>query len=313
MDDGNIIVIGAGLAGLSCARMLADAGRAVVVLDKGRGIGGRLSTRRTKDGWQFDHGAQYVRAVSDGFEALLTKMMEQGDAETWDNGSDMRPFVGVPGMTALAKFIGAGLDIRLKTQVTRVSPTDAGWMVTDGTDIWPCRRVVITTPAPQIAPLVEDDGIIAGKIASVRMAPCLTLMAAFEGDRPAAFAYRRDPTDPIAWIAHDGSKPGRPHTNAWVAQAGPEWSLENLELDPAEIARRMVPMLCDRIGADEGAVRYATAHRWRYATVTDPLKEPFVRNDARTLYAGGDWCLGPLAEAAWASGSAIADDILRQE
>ena len=50
-----VIIIGAGMAGLACARRLADAGVIPVVLDKGRGIGGRAATRRAGE-WQFDHG-----------------------------------------------------------------------------------------------------------------------------------------------------------------------------------------------------------------------------------------------------------------
>ncbi|HIP78813.1 MAG TPA: FAD-binding protein, partial [Kiloniellaceae bacterium] len=41
-----IAVIGAGLAGLLCARRLQDAGLHPVVFEKSRGLGGRLATRR---------------------------------------------------------------------------------------------------------------------------------------------------------------------------------------------------------------------------------------------------------------------------
>ena len=72
MTDTRIAIIGAGMAGLACARMLAVAGMMPVILDKGRGIGGRLATRRAPEGRQFDHGAQYVTAKDPGFAALLT-------------------------------------------------------------------------------------------------------------------------------------------------------------------------------------------------------------------------------------------------
>ena len=60
-----IAVIGAGLAGLSCAQALLQAGHTVHVFDKSRGPSGRMSTRRAEDDngpWQCDHGAQYFTA-----------------------------------------------------------------------------------------------------------------------------------------------------------------------------------------------------------------------------------------------------------
>ena len=53
-------VIGAGIAGLSCATVLQQAGLKVSLFDKSHGPAGRMSTRRG-DGWQCDHGAQYHR------------------------------------------------------------------------------------------------------------------------------------------------------------------------------------------------------------------------------------------------------------
>jgi predicted NAD/FAD-dependent oxidoreductase len=44
-----ILVIGAGLAGLTAARRLQDRGHTVVVVDKGRAPGGRMATRRILD------------------------------------------------------------------------------------------------------------------------------------------------------------------------------------------------------------------------------------------------------------------------
>ena len=58
-----VAVIGAGISGLFAARTLADRGLNVKVFDKGRGLGGRMSTRRVDGKSCFDHGAQYFTCL----------------------------------------------------------------------------------------------------------------------------------------------------------------------------------------------------------------------------------------------------------
>jgi predicted NAD/FAD-dependent oxidoreductase len=72
-----IVIIGSGIAGLACARRLAKAGLSPIVLDKGRGIGGRVATRRVGN-LQFDHGAQFVNAHGAGFATVLAGLSAAG-------------------------------------------------------------------------------------------------------------------------------------------------------------------------------------------------------------------------------------------
>jgi phytoene dehydrogenase-like protein len=53
----NVLIIGAGLAGLACARRLTNAGFACTVLEASDGIGGRIRTDRV-EGFQLDRGFQ---------------------------------------------------------------------------------------------------------------------------------------------------------------------------------------------------------------------------------------------------------------
>ena len=302
-----IVIIGSGMAGLACARRLADAGLAAIVLDKGRGIGGRVATRRVGD-MQFDHGAQYVNARGSGFAAVLHSL---GDSVAgWQDGTGRTHNVGVPGMSAIPKALGAGLDIRQNAQVARVVQDDDGWALHLDTDTMRAARVVVTVPAPQVAGLLGAEHPLVAALAPVRLAPCLTLMAAVTA--PAPFIARQDADDPLAWIAQDSAKPSRPQSAAtlWVAQSGEAFSRAYLEESPTQIAARMLPLLCDRLGVTADRVTHASAHRWRYARVTQALGQPFLRSPDATVYLGGDWCIGPRVEAAWTSGTAIADDIL---
>lgn len=311
-----IVIIGAGMAGLACAQALAAAGHNSLILDKGRGLGGRMATRRVTlaagagaGAVQFDHGAQYVTAKSPEFAGFLASL--PGAAAAWEDGAAHAHYVGLPGMSGLPGAMAAGLDVRRGIEVTGLRREAHGWRVTAGALSFTATRVVLTVPAPQALPLIGAQHPIAASLAAIAMAPCLALMAAFPAGDPRPFVSRASPAHPLAWIAQDSTKPGRrTEVTTWVAQAGPAWSARHLEADPASLATRMLPLLCDEIGANPGAAVYAAAHRWRYARVTAPLGQPFLRSDDASLYLGGDWCLGPRVEAAWQSGRAIADDIL---
>lgn len=303
-----VVIIGSGIAGLSCARTLAAAGLAPVVLDKGRGIGGRVATRRV-GAMQFDHGAQYVTAQNPGFAALLSELHTGGALAEWPDDGDRARYVGRPGMSALAKLLGGGLDIRQGVHVKGITQIGDGWALQLGDSVLQTRRVVLTVPAPQVAGLLGAEHPLVADLAPVRLAPCLTLMAAVTA--PAPFASRQDQDDLLTWIALDNSKPDRPQGTAlWVAQAGQEFSERHLEQDAPAIANAMLPLLCDRLGVTADRVTHAAAHRWRYARVTQALDQPFLTSANGTLHLGGDWCIGPRVEAAWQSGTAMAHDIL---
>lgn len=307
-----VVIIGAGMSGLACARRLAQAGRSPLILDKGQGIGGRMATRRvmlTDGEVRFDHGAQYVTARDPGFAALLKGL--SGAVAVWDDGAGIPLLVGLPGMSDLPRAMAKGLEVRQAVEVTSLRQTDQGWVVQAGGEDLVARRVVLTVPAPQVTRLLDPAHPLVAPLARVEMAPCLTLMTAFPADAARPFVSRVSDTHPLAWIAQDSTKPSRsgPATT-WVAQASPEWSARYLEESAAAIAARLLPLLCAEIGTAPSDALHTAAHRWRFARVTAPLGEPFLRSDDGALYLGGDWCLGPRVEAAWQSGEAIARDIL---
>jgi phytoene dehydrogenase-like protein len=86
-----IAVIGAGIAGSACAHALMLAGHEVDVLDKSRGPGGRLATRRVE--WvdrqgqacttRLDHGAVGLTARSDALRSFLEAALDAGWLAEW--------------------------------------------------------------------------------------------------------------------------------------------------------------------------------------------------------------------------------------
>ncbi|MBM4376392.1 MAG: FAD-dependent oxidoreductase [Deltaproteobacteria bacterium] len=128
-----VIIVGAGVAGLACARALEEGGVEVTLLDKGRAVGGRITTRR-RDGHAFDLGAQYLTGRDPRFTARVHALQRRGVVARWDGrvaafeGTSRAPretepverLVGVPGMNALPLALAEGLDVRSSHRVERI-------------------------------------------------------------------------------------------------------------------------------------------------------------------------------------------------
>jgi len=325
--DRAVLVIGAGMAGLACARRLAAEGAHVLVVDKARGAGGRASTRRG-DGTSFDHGAQYFTARDAGFAAATAGWVATGVVARWDAriirleagrlaSTEPAPerFVGVPRMSALWRHLCADLPVRFGARVAGLRRDQARWRVAldDGGEL--AERfddVVVATPSLQavalLAPVAPALGVLAAR-ASVD--PCWAVPVAFATPVQAPFDGAFVEGSPLAWIARDSSKPGRPTgPDCWVLHASVAWSAQHVD-EPADVvAKALLAAFDDVVGGALPAVREIAAHRWLYARTRQALGEPCLHDPALRIGACGDWCLGANVEAAWRSGVALAQRML---
>ncbi len=309
-DSPAIAIVGAGIAGLTCARELAAAGLEPVVFEKGRGLGGRVATRRTTEGAQFDHGAQFVTARDDDFRRLMETMAEAGDAASWFTHKDEPHWVGRPRMSRVGHYLGADLDIVTGCRVETVTRVAGQWQLTPDAKERVFDQVVITAPAPQAAELLGPDHPLVPALAGIRYAPCHTLMVT-TGDKAPWLPDRYYPDQgPFSLIARDNSKPDRPATPCWVAHTTPEWSEGHLEVDNDSVRDELLPAFCDATALSPDQIQHTDAHRWRYARVTQALEKACLQDETGTLWIAGDGCLGPRVEAAWMSGRAVARQLL---
>lgn len=323
-----VAVIGGGIAGSIAARTLADHGLDVQVLDKGRGPGGRMSTRREGE-LRFDHGAQYVTARTELLTRLSESWVRDGVAAKWEArfatiendgvraAPDKPRLVGVPGMNEIVRHLQEGVTVSFGRRVERIGRRSPGsWSLEfedgDGADRF--DRVVVALPSTQTAELLREPApAFAQRAADAAVHPCWTLMIAFDGALPVDYDGAFVRTDsPIGWLAREGSKPGRPDAaqNAWTVQAGPEWSKANLEMDREQAADELASALRELVGGELPGIVHCAAHRWRYAMVTEAAGEACLFDPDRSLSVCGDWLLGGRIEAAFTSGAAAAGRLL---
>ncbi|MEE2922579.1 MAG: FAD-dependent oxidoreductase [Pseudomonadota bacterium] len=292
-----IAIIGAGLAGLTAAQGLRAAGRATVVFEKSRGLGGRLATRRTEFG-PIDHGAPGVP------ESVPVA------GEVWSRAEPGMRQTGLPGMSALARHVSDGLEVQTQIEVQPLVRTESGWALRDqtGTSLGVFDRVIVTAPPVQAAALTAADDALAKEIAAAEMSPLWTLLLAFAD--PTGLEQEVKPLQgALATAIPMLAKPGQTGFERWTVHAGEAWSAANLELEKEDAARALFDAFREQADVPAGP-DYLAAHRWRYARVRTPLGKPFVATADASLIAGGDWALGALASHAVESGRAMAAHVV---
>lgn len=316
MDD-SIAVVGAGLAGLTLARSLAAAGRAVTVYEKSRGPGGRMATRRALH-TAFDHGAQYFTVRDPGFAALLAPLLDGGTvvpyAPRWGEGAPADPvtYVGAPGMASIGKALAAPLSLVTNAKVVRLDRTPAGWMLGlgDGALAGPHGRVALALPAPQVRTIAGLPAPLADRLAAVAMQPCLALLVAPREPLPLPYDVDWRPDPVLPFVSRNGAKAARDAREAWVLHADGDFSTRHLGDDPDALAARLFAAFEARTGARLAPSTPWELHRWHYARVTGALGAPYAFDDASGVGACGDWCLDARVEAAYLSGQALAEHLL---
>lgn len=330
------MVIGAGIAGLAAAKALQAAGREVVVVDKGRGVGGRCATRRL-DGQAVDHGIPWFHGTDPAFLCAFDSFGPDEVDAGWpwrvtgtgpacnpkglDPGS--RRFALRDGASAFPKRLAMGLDVRLGVQVEGLSFGASGVEVAvQGGPSLHAERVVLAVPTEQASVLLgglgSDRGVAAARFVLSRAGSvaCLTVMGLYDfgGPEPEFDVCLPDVGGPVALISHDSSKRRAPKRRALVIQATPAWSRAHLEDDPERWSAELWGAAADLIGGWVGEPVVRDAHRWRYARV-DPvyaLRGPVVvgSGPAKVIVTGEAFHEGSGAQGAFLAGQRAAARIL---
>lgn len=317
-----VAVIGAGLAGLTCARNLRRAGHFVEVFEQERVIGGRLATARV--GLEsFDYGAQYVTSRTSDFRAFIDEVAGLGYAARWtprskisgpEGGGQMLPwYVGTPGMASIVRPLTESLRIQTTRKVHTLEKVDKGWRIwfDDETNVGPFAAVAVAVPAPEARLLLGRVEELSSMMSRVRMAPCWALMIQFEERVLPEQDVFSDMNETIRWIARNNTKPGRSaRGESIVIHASPAWSRETEDVDPDTIADELWNEASHALGLPPVRPSRKAAHLWRNGLVEQALGETFLYSDAQKVGAAGDWCLGRLSEHAYESGQGLARAII---
>ncbi len=306
----DLAIIGSGIAGLAAAHAARDTGLTCVILDKGRRVGGRVSTKRAR-GFTFNHGAQFLTARAPAFVSATEIAIAHEALARWHvAGRDA--LAGQPTMRDFPNFLQKGITVRQQTEISAIRYGRDSIRLVDTTgEAFTARQVIVTAPAPQAERLLQTVAPeLADLAATASYAPCWTAMYGFDAAPPAHDpAPIGDADGPVGWALWESDRPGGDLSNhALTVQAAPGWSIEHLEDDAADVAEALLLAWQEASGQTVGTPALISAHRWRYArVVTAAAAGETVVSHCGRLAVGGDWLGGARIENAFLSGARAAD------
>lgn len=323
-------VIGSGLSGLMVARTLKDRNMNVIVLDKGRGAGGRMATRRVP--WNrsyavFDYGAQYLTVRDALFRDFIEELVKNDVVRLWsrgfyDNNRDLKidgveRFIGVEGMRSITRYLSRDLDLRQSERVEYISSEKGQWLIRTNTD--KCFRseiVVLTPPVQQSLALLVDSGIeldinIHNKLSEISYDPCIALLAFCNGGSSIPDPGGIWCSDKLVdWIADNRKKGISEQVTAITVHTTSDFSRNFWDRSDEEIITEVSGYVGDMLGV---VIADCQVHKWRYSRPVKLFDRPFARIDSPgTLYFTGDAFVAPRIEGAFISGIKTARDILSE-
>jgi len=340
----SVAIIGAGVAGLACARALADRGCQPVVFDRGRRPGGRLTARSIAvDPGQIthaDHGAPFFTCTEERFATHLQSWISAGvcaewnvECAVWREGTLQRSrpaerlFVGTPEMQAIAEHLGRGLDIRSGFNITAIGRGPGGWVLhasaaKDRAHLTESfSSLVIATAPSQAAQLLEGRSEhIAQDLSQLKTAPCWAHTVILSDELAELPPFVRAPdSQVIELVIREDSKPNRTRLNrttVLVVHATAGWSAARYEADPTSVGEEMTQSALTLVRAIVGrdvqpsAFTPAQAHRWGMARTLGCVPAGCSADDQCWLVVCGDGFGGSGVQHAFLSGLTGAERVL---
>jgi predicted NAD/FAD-dependent oxidoreductase len=324
-QQADVLIVGAGIAGLVAATQLQQRELRVTVLEKEQSVGGRMATFRVGSG-RADAGAQFFTVRTADFRRLVVEWLQAGVvyewARGWSDGSPGGPVAdGYPryavtgGMATIPQRLAQGLNVCTEVRIREVTTMANGWQATDEKgNIYQGRALLLTSPVPQSLALLAAGKIALANsdqraLASTVYAPCLCGLFAIEGGvhLPEPGALHR-PGAPVSWLA-DNQRKGISPATILTVHASPEYSRQLWAAPPAEVLAVLQAALWPYVERT-AVITEQQLIRWPYALPIRLYPERYLL--AATfppLLFAGDAFNGPKVEGAALSGMAAAEVI----
>ena len=290
----DVVIVGAGISGLSARNHLIESNYSTCVLEKSRGTGGRIAVRRG-EGWVADFGAQFTNAQNELWKAVLQNEGENlAEVEVEENAQVLRRYIHKLGMNSFAKALTKNADdfnpIFFGLKVTRISRShnrNFNWSVeTECGKKIESRSLIITAPLPQSLELLQNSPLLIKKtdleyLKQIEYDKCLCVITEIEGFvSNSVAAVWKNPNPALAGIYNQQKKGIISSKPVWVVHASPTFSSIYWNESQENIISNMLfetsaafKFSENKFSENKFSFKNTALHKWLYSSPIRALKE----------------------------------------
>jgi renalase len=334
-----IAIIGAGIAGLAAGRELARAGHHVTLIEKSRGLGGRLATRYAGDNLEvkLDHGTPYFTTKSPEFSGLVAELLDKNLIKIWDdknwqydgvqllktrpNSIETVKYIAINGMNSIGKYLARWVDVLSETRAGGLTylgnntKKKRAWMI-NLTDFntFEADAVIVATPAPQAYGIIQtcqdETGTLTliSEIDEVEYDSSVTLLAGYPNAEVPEWDLITCEDHMIKTVSNESSKRDSGPGTSLVVHSTSEFAINNREAPKEDVIENMLDRLSQIAGNWSATPDWNQIHYWRYVQSRNPINRPYMEIEEldSPLALIGDYFQGNTVDDAYSSGFKLA-------
>jgi hypothetical protein len=308
-------IVGAGIAGASCAGTLAAAGWEVDVFEQARGAGGRLSVRRTEQGWA-TLGTPFISAKRDPFRSQLRDWVRQGwiapvrrniwqgrATRSWAQAQLHNHYCPTIEPSQLVRKLLGNARLHTNSRVVALQPRT---LILENDEVrgdYDC--VICSVPTSQALPLLDALPLLRERLSEARYRPVWSFLMRWEGGLAAADVIKFDDHLLNLAVRQPTDGPG-----LWAVHSSHEFAETYLEASIEEASTRAASALMGLLGLP-WPVEVEAAHLWRCAQPESTIGGFWLGDRENRVVMIGDGIAGAGVERAWESGVRLAQALVQ--
>lgn len=316
-----VVVVGAGMAGVTAARALEEHGMSVLVVEAASQVGGRMSTGLI-EGERVDDGVPCFTASDPAFRNTLAPFIEQGDVFAWPGrwhrweenrlvpealmGAERR-FLVRNGAAALVAGLAEELNVLTSTRADRLSVESGAWSVhLQSGAVVVAAGLVLATPAPEAFRLARTcanafNPLTLADVGRASFDPGFVVNAGYEHPAPPWQAVSSE-DGAVSWMGVAQRSAAQTVVTVIGSAA---WSRAAFDGDKASWARSLLGEASVMGGDWLQSPRWIHTRRWSHArpAILAPARAPASEGFGPPAVFCGDWCAAPRVEGAYLSGA----------
>ena len=305
------IIIGAGMTGLTLAHRLQAQNQTTLVLEKSRGLGGRMATRRDEKN-TYDHGAQFYKTSRE--RALIpwhSAWTESGFSHLWFERDGKSFWCSHKGMTALAKNLASSVSVELNEKAVLIKKVDHKYQVIgESQKFWTADRLFLTCPLPQSLDLLDQSAIaFEPKLRDINYAKALVGLFQLSGSLD--LDYQENVSDALFSISNQKSK-GMSEDLCVTAVMQPDWAEKYFDFPDVEVLK-LIENEFLKVVSKSVSIQKSQLKKWRFSHPKQTYEKKYYQVPGHQIYLAGDALGGPSLLGAVESALALSDAVLLKE